>query len=70
MLYTTVRSTDHYDGTRNTQLIFGYSRKPTPATSIRKALFAAAIIVGLFIVSVSMIATDVPDTKPTVQVFP
>lgn len=37
------------------------------ATSFHKALLAAFIAVALFIASVAMIKTDVPDTKPTVQ---
>ena len=66
MLYTDIRTSTSHDGIRNTQLVFGYSRKPTPSTSTRKAIIGAIIAILAFISFIALQATDVPDTKPTI----
>lgn len=69
MLYTDVRTTTGYDGTKRSELVFGYSRKPTPFDSFHKAIFGAVVALALFaLTAVVLSATDVPDTKPTINV--
>jgi hypothetical protein len=69
MIYFDVRTTDHYDDVRNSQFIIGYSRKPTPFNSKRKAVIGAVIAIACFLGYVMLTASDVPDTKPTVEVW-
>jgi len=69
MIYFDVRTTDHYDAVRNSQFIIGYSRKPTPFNSKRKAVIGAVIAIACFLGYVMLTASDVPDTKPTVEVW-
>jgi len=69
MLYADIRTNRGYDKTVRSELIFGYSRKPTPFNSKRKAVIGAVIAVACFLGYVMLTASDVPDTKPTVEVW-
>ena len=69
MIYVDIRHSDGYNGVRNSSLVFGYSRVPTPSTSTRKAVLAAVIAVAAFVGYVALSATDVPDHKPTAVLY-
>jgi len=67
MLYVDIRTTNISDVV-NTQLILGYSRKPTAFNSKRKAVVGAIIALACFVSYVMLAAPDVPDTKPTAAI--
>lgn len=70
MIYLHVR-TRWCCGERADELAIGYRRKPTPATSLRKALAMAVLFVALTIASFAALElTDVPDHKPTAILRP
>ena len=68
MLYIDLRNASGYDKTKRTELIIGFSRKPTRFDSFHKAIFGAVVALVMFAcVAIALSATDVPDTKPTVD---
>ena len=65
MIYATIRKFDVPQDKRRSELVFGFERKPTPWHSFHKAVFGAVVTILLFLAVAAMIATDVPDHKPT-----
>lgn len=69
MLYADIRTETHHDKRKRTELVFGFSRVPTPWHSFHKAVFGAVVTLLLFLAVAAMIATDVPDHKPTTNLL-
>ena len=52
---------------KRTEFVVGYSRVPTPFHSFHKAIFGAIVALLVFVAFIALRATDVPDTKPTID---
>ena len=58
-------------GERADEVAIGYRRRPTPPTSLRKALLVSAIFTAALLTSFALMeATDTPDFKPTTTLLP